>query len=154
MERYAGEQGAGEMCDDGVVERRSPGPISARLTLVLALACVAGCSGSGGSANLPDEAARIEAARAVVSEFFGHVDARDCAALAPMFLDGATAEQCRRFLEEVEHRQLGLAGIEDAYIDGRDPRAVVVRARMSSRKGEERKLVRVQLVGSAWKIRL
>ncbi len=112
------------------------------LGLVAALAC-------------NTESRKTEAARATVQRFFEALPTGDCAVLGPL-LTGKGGEDCRATVEEMNEHSLSLVEVLEARVDGRDPNAVVVRARVA-RDGQVREqamLLRVEQHPEGWKLRL
>jgi hypothetical protein len=112
------------------------------LGLVAALAC-------------NSESRKTEAARASVQRFFEALPSGDCAVLGPL-LSGKAGEDCRETVDEMNEHGLSLVEVLDARVDGRDSKAVVVRARVA-RDGQVREqpmLLRVEQHPEGWKLRL
>jgi len=112
------------------------------LVLVAALACKS------------SETRKTEAAQATVRRFFEALPGQDCAELGSLLV-GKAAESCQKTVEELNEHGFSLVEVVDARVDGRDPNAVVVRARVA-RDGqvrEEPMLLRVEQHPDGWKLR-
>jgi hypothetical protein len=118
-----------------------------RVALWLGLVAALGCKSS--------ETRKTEAAQATVRRFFEALPTADCAELGPLLI-GQAAEDCRATVDEMNEHGVSLVEVLEARVDGRDPNAVVVRARVA-RNGkvrEEPMLVRVEQHPDGWKLRL
>lgn len=116
-------------------------------SLLLALATLA-CSSS--------EARKTEDARAAVRTFFSGLPSGDCAKLGPLLVTGGSARPCEDTVREMIEHQLQLVDIVGAKVDGRNPEAVLVEARVA-RDGavrEEPFILRVEHQDGGWKLRL
>ncbi|WP_224362823.1 hypothetical protein [Hyalangium versicolor] len=115
--------------------------------VLLALATLA-CSSS--------EAKKTEAARTAVRTFFAGLPSGDCATLGPLLATGGSAKSCEDTVRELIEHQMQLVDIVDAKVDGRNPEAVLVEARVA-RDGAVRQepfLLRVEHQDGGWKLRL
>lgn len=104
----------------------------------------------------PSEARKKEAAQASVRAFFAALPAMDCAVLGPLLATGGSARPCEDTVRELHEHGMQLVDIVDAAVDGRDPNAVLVRARLA-RDGavrEEPYVLRVEQQDGGWKLRL
>ena len=110
------------------------------------LACASGCVSS--------EARKSEAARDAVRRFFEALPSADCAQLGPSL--AGPADTCPATLEDLRSHGVSLLEVLDAQVDGRDPDAVLVRARVArdGRVREQPLLVRVERHPEGWKLRL
>ncbi len=103
----------------------------------------------------PTETGKTEAARATVQRFFEALPGWDCAVLGALLI-GKAADTCRTTVDEMNAHGFSLVEVLDAKVDGRDPNAVVVRARVA-RDGQVREqpmLLRVEQHPDGWKLRL
>jgi hypothetical protein len=101
------------------------------------------------------ESRKTEAARATVQRFFEALPERDCAVLGSLLI-GKAADDCRATVDDLNEHGFSLVEVLDAKVDGRDPNAVVVRARVA-RDGQVREqplLLRVEKHPDGWKLRL
>lgn len=100
-------------------------------------------------------AAETDAARAAVQRFFEAVSAGDCASLGRM-MDAQDAARCPEILAELQEHDVQLVDVIDAQVDGRDRRAVIVKARLSKDGSvrEEPALVRAVRGDGGWRIKL
>jgi hypothetical protein len=101
------------------------------------------------------ESRKTEAARSTVQRFFEALPARDCAVLGPLLV-GQAADACQKTVDDLIEHGFSLVEVLDAKVDGRDPNAVVVRARVA-RDGQVREqplLLRVEQHPDGWKLRL
>jgi hypothetical protein len=101
------------------------------------------------------ESRKTEAARSTVQRFFEALPARDCAVLGPLLI-GKAADTCQATVDDLSAHGFSLVEVLDAKVDGRDPNAVVVRARVA-RDGQVREqplLLRVEQHPDGWKLRL
>jgi hypothetical protein len=115
--------------------------------VLLALAAL-GCGSS--------ESSKARAAEASVRQFFTALPTGDCAVLGPLLATGGSARPCPETVEELREHGYELLDVLGAQVDGRDPNAVMVRARIA-RQGvvrEEPLVLRVERQGDAWKLRL
>jgi hypothetical protein len=102
------------------------------------------------------ESRKKEAAQASVRAFFAALPAGDCQVLGPMLATGGSARPCEDTVRELLEHGMELVEILDAAVDGRDPDAVLVQAKMA-RDGAVRELpyvLRVERQGGGWKLRL
>jgi hypothetical protein len=102
------------------------------------------------------ETRKKEAAQASVRAFFTALPGRDCAVLGPMLATGGSARPCEDTVRELHEHGMELVDIVDAAVDGRDPDAVLVRAKVA-RDGavrEEPFVLRVERQAGEWKLRL
>lgn len=98
---------------------------------------------------------KTEAAEETVRRFFAALPSEDCAVLAPLLATGGSARPCAETVRELREHGMSLRGIVGSTVDGRDPEAVIVRARVA-RDGEERKepwLLRVERQAGTWRVR-
>ncbi|RJS22018.1 hypothetical protein DRW03_16275 [Corallococcus sp. H22C18031201] len=111
---------------------------------LLALACA------------PTTSVKAEAGEAAVRRFFAALPSRDCAVLGPMLATGGGARPCEDTVRELREHGLMLEEVLEAKVDGRDPNAVLVRARMSSDGAVRREpyLLRVEQQAGSWRLRL
>lgn len=110
------------------------------------LACAAlGCTPS-----------KTESAETSVRRFFAALPSADCAVLAPLLATGGSARSCPETVRELQEHGYALVEIVDSQVDGRDPNAVMVRARMSRGgvRREEPLVLRVERQDGGWKLRL
>ena len=109
------------------------------------LACAAlGCTPS-----------KTESAEASVRRFFAALPSEDCAVLGPLLATGGSAKPCAETVRELNSHGYSLVEIVESKVDGRDPNAVMVRARMA-RGGvprEEPLVLRVEHQDGGWKLR-
>jgi len=125
----------------GVVGRVSAGG------LLLALAVLA-CT--------PLENRKKEAAQATVRAFFTALPAGDCKVLGPLLATGGSARPCEDTVQELREHGMELVEVLDSAVDGRDPNAVLVRAKLA-RDGAVRTepfVLRVERQDGEWKLRL
>jgi hypothetical protein len=104
----------------------------------------------------PSEARKKEAAQATVRTFFAALPASDCAVLGPLLATGGGARPCEDTVRELHEHGMQLVGIVDAKVDGRNPDAVLVQAKLA-RDGvvkEEPYVLRVEHQDGGWKLRL
>ncbi|MBN9681119.1 MULTISPECIES: hypothetical protein [unclassified Corallococcus] len=99
---------------------------------------------------------RAEAGEAVVRRFFQALPSGDCAVLGPMLVTGQGVPPCEETVKDLREHGMGLVDVLDAKVDGRDPDAVVVRARVSLGGAERAEpfLFRVERQDEAWRLRL
>ncbi|WP_246356708.1 hypothetical protein [Pyxidicoccus fallax] len=98
---------------------------------------------------------KTRAAEESVRRFFAALPSEDCAALQPLLATGGSARPCEETVRELREHGVSLVGILGSTVDGRDPEAVIVRARIAN-GGEERKepwLLRVERQAGAWRVR-
>jgi len=88
------------------------------------------------------EEAAVQAAIDVVRRFFAALPEGDCARLAPMLALDRAGAPCAEVVAEYNDHQVRLIEVESAVKDGRDPRAILVRARLSQ-GGEPQKQVAI-----------
>ncbi|RKG96868.1 hypothetical protein D7X32_34540 [Corallococcus carmarthensis] len=99
---------------------------------------------------------KAEAGEAVVRRFFQALPSGDCAVLGPLLVTGQGVPSCEETVKDLREHGMGLVDVLDAKVDGRDPDAVLVRARVSQ-GGTERSepfLFRVERQGDGWRLRL
>ncbi|RKH21011.1 hypothetical protein D7Y11_25350 [Corallococcus sp. AB018] len=99
---------------------------------------------------------KAEAGEAAVRRFFQALPSGDCSVLGPMLVTGQGVPSCEETVKDLREHGMGLVDVLDAKVDGRDPNAVVVRARVSQ-GGTERAepfLFRVERQGDGWRLRL
>ena len=116
--------------------------MSAGWLLLAALACTSASS-------------KTRAAEESVRRFFEALPSEDCAVLEPLLATGGSARSCEETVRELREHGFSLVGILGSTVDGRDPEAVIVRARVA-RDGQERKepwLLRVERQAGAWRVR-
>lgn len=110
------------------------------------LACAAlGCTPS-----------KTESAETVVRRFFTALPSEDCAVLGPLLASGGSAKPCPEVVRELNAHGYSLVEIVESQVDGRDPNAVLVRAKVA-RGGvprEEPFVLRVERRDGGWKLRL
>ncbi len=97
-----------------------------------------------------------EEAQASVRAFFAALPARDCPVLGPLLAMGGSARPCEDTVRELHEHGMQLVDIVDATVDGRNPDAVLVRARLA-RDGAVRAepyVLRVERQDGGWKLRL
>lgn len=117
-----------------------------RAALLLGLLAALACN---------SESRKTEAARSTVQRFFEALPERDCAVLGPLLV-GKAAEACQKTVDDLIEHGFSLVEVLDAKVDGRDPNAVMVRARIA-RDGQVREqplLLRVEQHPDGWKLRL
>jgi hypothetical protein len=113
-----------------------------------------GCVGvvMGVVACAPSEAERHAAARDVVGRFFSALPSRDCAVLGPLLADPAA---CGTLVTDLGGEALSLVEVLEVKPDGRDPDALLVRARVAL-NGEVREqpmVLRVERGPAGWRLR-
>ncbi|WP_244238444.1 hypothetical protein [Corallococcus terminator] len=99
---------------------------------------------------------KAEAGEAVVRRFFQALPSGDCAVLGPMLVEGQGLSSCEDTVKDLREHDLHLVDIVEAKVDGRDPNAVLVRARVSQ-GGKERQepyFFRVERQAEGWRLRL
>ncbi|NOK20313.1 hypothetical protein HMI50_25155 [Corallococcus carmarthensis] len=99
---------------------------------------------------------KAEAGEAVVRRFFQALPSGDCAVLGPLLVTGQGVPSCEETVKDLREHGMGLVDVLEAKVDGRDPDAVLVRARVSQ-GGTERSepfLFRVERQGDGWRLRL
>ncbi len=104
----------------------------------------------------PSEERKKEAAQATVRSFFTALPASDCAVLGPLLATGGSARPCEDTVRELHEHGMQLVDIVDATVDGRNPNAVLVRAKLA-RDGtvrDEPYVLRVEHQDGGWKLRL
>ena len=110
------------------------------------LACAAlGCTPS-----------KTESAETSVRRFFAALPSEDCAVLGPLLATGGSAKPCAETVRQLKSHGYSLVEIVESKVDGRDPNAVMVHARMA-RGGVQREeplLLRVEHQEGCWKLRL
>ena len=110
------------------------------------LACAAlGCTPS-----------KTESAETAVRRFFTALPSEDCAVLGPLLATGGSARPCPETVRELNAHGYSLVEVVESKVDGRDPDAVMVRARVA-REGiprEEPLVLRVERQDGGWKLRL
>ncbi|RKG61552.1 hypothetical protein D7V80_34090 [Corallococcus sp. CA054B] len=99
---------------------------------------------------------KTEAGEAAVRRFFQALPSGDCAVLGPMLVTGQGVPSCEETVKDLHEHGMGLVDVLDAKVDGRDPNAVVVRARVSQGGAERSEpfLFRVERQGDGWRLRL
>lgn len=98
---------------------------------------------------------KTAAAEETVRRFFAALPSEDCAVLEPLLATGGSARPCVETVRELREHGFSLVGITGSAVDGRDPEAVIVRARVA-RNGVERQepwLLRVERQAGAWRVR-
>lgn len=118
----------------------------------LAVALLTACGTSGSDERVE---ATPEAAAAAVEAWFRAVLRGDCAHVRAVTMPRITAAQCAELVEEFEHRDTELLGIERASRDGRVADTFVVSASLlfpRKRPREHTWKMRAQLRGSRWEI--
>lgn len=114
---------------------------------LLLLLCSCDCAATS-SAPVPD----IAGAESTVREFFGALQARDCAVLLPMLAMPWSEGDCEEYVEDMQRRGVTLEEVESADVDGRDSNAAIVRTRISDRGRSNPMLFRVEF-DERWRIR-
>jgi hypothetical protein len=102
------------------------------------------------------EAKKKEAAQQSVRAFFTALPAGDCKTLGPMLATDGSAKPCEDTVRELLEHGMQLVDIVDAKVDGRDPDAVLVQAKLA-RDGsvhEAPVILRVEHQNGGWKLRL
>ena len=102
------------------------------------------------------EARKTEAARTAVRAFVSELPSGDCATLGPLLATGGSARPCQDTVRELIEHKMQLVEVVGAKVDGRNPDAVLVEARMA-RDGEVRQepyVLRVEHQDGGWKLRL
>lgn len=99
---------------------------------------------------------KTEAAEATVRRFFAELPSGNCAVLGPLLATGGGARPCPEAVKELQEHGYALVDVVEAKVDGRNPDAVMVSARIS-RQGvprEEPLILRVERQDGGWKLRL
>jgi len=98
---------------------------------------------------------KTEAAEATVRRLFEALPSEDCAVLGPLLATGAGMRSCEEVVAELREHGLSLVDIVESKLDGRDPDAVLVRARVArgGEVGKEPWLLRVERRSGAWRVR-
>jgi hypothetical protein len=98
---------------------------------------------------------KTRAAEESVRRFFAALPSEDCAVLEPLLATGGRARSCPETVRELRGHDISLVGILGSTVDGRDPEAVLVRARVASGGQEHREpwLLRVERQAGAWRLR-
>lgn len=102
------------------------------------------------------ETRKKEEAQATVRAFFTALPTGDCKVLGPMLATGGSARPCEDTVRELHEHGMELVEVLDAVVDGRDPNAVLVRAKLA-RDGAVRAepfVLRVERQDGEWKLRL
>lgn len=110
------------------------------------LACVA-CARPTPSAQEPEE---------VVRQFFTRLPEGDCRVLGPLLVERAGAPPCPATVDELNRHGMRLVEVLDVRVDGRDPEARLVRARLrqGSQERAEPALLRLERQEGRWRLRL
>ncbi|MCI0671575.1 MAG: hypothetical protein L0Y64_14035 [Myxococcaceae bacterium] len=98
---------------------------------------------------------RTEEATDVVRRFFAALPEGNCDQLAPLLVTGADAQPCAAVVAELNRHAVRLLEVESAQEDGRNPDAILVRARLAQ-GGVPRanaSILRVERQGSTWRLR-
>jgi hypothetical protein len=104
----------------------------------------------------PSEARKKEEARTTVRTFFTALPDGNCQVLGPLLATGGSAKPCEDTVRELREHGMELVEVLDAVVDGRDPNAVLVRAKLA-RDGAVRAepfILRVERQDGGWKLRL
>lgn len=120
--------------------------------VVVAFTLLAACSSSGSDER---GAATPEAASAAVESWFRAVLGGDCAHVRAVTVPRLDAAQCAGLVEEFEHRDTELLGIEQATRDGRIADGFVVSVKLLFPHKQPREhtwKMRAQRRGSRWEI--
>ncbi len=122
-----------------------------RFMMVLALA---GCGMCGGDTSdlSADEKQRV--ASEVVRTFYAELADGDCATIGKLLANEHSEGDCVEMVEELGHREVELVDIAEAYVDGRDPDAVVVRVQIEDRGEVNEMLMRVIREDGDWKLKM
>ncbi|RKH16228.1 hypothetical protein D7X74_16180 [Corallococcus sp. CA047B] len=108
------------------------------------------------SACTSTTSSKAEAGEAVVRRFFQALPSGDCAVLGPLLVKAPGLPSCEDTVKDLREHDLHLVDIVEAKVDGRDPDAVLVRARVSQ-GGKERPepyFFRVERQADGWRLRL
>ncbi|XXF77769.1 hypothetical protein P2318_32675 [Myxococcaceae bacterium GXIMD 01537] len=98
---------------------------------------------------------KTESAETVVRGFFTALPSEDCAVLGPMLATGGGAKPCPETVRDINAHGYSLVDIVESRVDGRDPDAVLVRARLAQ-GGVTREaplVLRVERQAGGWKLR-
>jgi hypothetical protein len=121
---------------------------------LLALAALAlwgpGCERHSQEADKPAQA------RDAVRRFFAALPDGDCAVLGRMLLLARPAQDCGPAVVEMNRHGLRLVDVLGAEVDGRNPDAVIVRARVEEggKPKDAPLLIRAEKHPDGWKLRL
>ncbi|MCE9671632.1 hypothetical protein LY474_27880 [Myxococcus stipitatus] len=98
---------------------------------------------------------KTEAAEATVRRLFEALPSEDCAVLGPLLATGEGMRPCEEAVAEMREHGLSLVDIVESKLDGRDPDAVLVRARIArgGEVGKEPWLLRVERRSGTWRVR-
>jgi len=118
----------------------------------LALVVLAACSQRDAAAP-PDP--DLDGAKAQVRRFFDAVAHADCATMGALVAETQDPAKCAKLVHEwQDDLHVRLIDIADARRDGRDARAIIVRASVMRREAQKDMLVRVTREGGAWRLGL
>ncbi|CAM3826697.1 hypothetical protein G4177_00870 [Corallococcus sp. ZKHCc1 1396] len=108
------------------------------------------------SACSSSTSAKTEAGEAAVRRFFQALPSGDCAVLGPLLVSGQGLPSCEDTVKDLHEHDLRLVDVVEAKVDGRDPDAVLVRARVSQGGRERREpfVFRVERQAEGWRLRL
>lgn len=107
-------------------------------------------------ACMSTSSSKAEAGEAVVRRFFQALPSGDCAVLGPLLVSGEGLPSCEESVKDLREHDLHLVDVVEAKVDGRDPDAVLVRARVAQ-GGKERAepfFFRVERQADGWRLRL
>lgn len=120
------------------------------MKLAIAIALAVGCGGTRDDGAKGDE---LEGAKLQVHRFFDALAKRDCATLASLLPEATDATACAKLLHEWnEDLQARLIEVPGAQRDGRDARALIVRAVVAKHGTQSTMLVRVTHEQGAWRL--
>ena len=132
--------------------RRAPTGQSALVAAALLLAS-GGCGRFCGKRLPPDEAKKIQAQDAL-KRFFEALPGKDCKVLGPMLAPVEGGPDCQSVVTSLHRHGFRLVAILGAEIDGRDPEAVIVKARIEEKGREREAPLRMERDRKGWKLRL
>lgn len=124
------------------------------LRLMVSVALLVACRGSDERPETTAEAT-AEAASAAVEAWFQAVLRGDCAHVRAVTVPRIDGAQCASLVEEFEHREAELLGIERATRDGRIADGFVVSTKLLFPRKQPREHIwkmRAQRRGSRWEI--
>lgn len=126
---------------------------AAALAAAVLLASVSGGTGCG--KRPPPEEEKRSQAREAVQRFFAALPGKDCDVLAPMLaLAGGEAGGCADVVSSLHRHGYRLVEVLGAEVDGRDPEAVIVRARIEENGRQREAPLRMEHHPGGWKLRL
>ena len=135
--------------------------VRAQLLLSACAARMRGGGGRGGAAGwllaalgcTSAASTKTEAAEATVRRFFAALPSGDCAVLGPLLVTGGSARPCEETVDELQRARLLPGGGARREVDGRDPDAVMVRARVAreGRSARSRCCCRVERQADGWR---